>query len=82
NPALADLLFSAITRNSTTRERLMEYVQQLSVEREQEWEIANREAQRCREVLAKRPPQPPVKRPASAPKPEAPAKKAAPTPEP
>ena len=56
NPALADLLYSAISQNSTTRERLKEYARELAVEREKEWEIANREAQRCRGSLAKRPP--------------------------
>lgn len=69
NDALADLLSSAISQNSTTRERLKEYAQQLAVEREQEWEIANREAQRCRESLVKRPPAPPPARKAPAPKP-------------
>lgn len=62
NPALADLLFSAISQNSTTREKLKEYTQQLAADREKEWEIANREAQRCRASLAKRPPAPPSKK--------------------
>ena len=82
NSALADLLFSALSQNSTTLERLKEYVRQLSVEREQEWEIANREAQRCRESLAKRPPALPAKKPAPASKPEAVAKKPVPEPRP
>ncbi len=66
NPALADLLASAISQNSATRERLKEYVQQLATDREKEWEIANREAQRCREILSKRPPSPPSRKAAPA----------------
>jgi len=53
NAALADLLSSLISRNSAARERLKEYTRQLVIEREQEWEVAHREAQRCRESLAK-----------------------------
>ena len=56
NPALADLLSSAISQNTAHRERLKEYTRQLAEEREKEWEVAHREAQRCREGLAKRPP--------------------------
>jgi hypothetical protein len=56
NSALADLLAAAVSKNAATRERLKEYTRQLAVEREQEWEIAHREAQRCRESLAKQPP--------------------------
>jgi hypothetical protein len=63
NAALADLLAAAVSQNSTTREKLKEYARELAVEREKEWEIANREAQRCRATLAKRPPAPPAKKP-------------------
>ncbi len=70
NAALADLLASAISQNSTTRELLKEYTRQLAIEREKEWEIANLEAQRCRAILSKRPPATPRKPPAKpAPKP-------------
>lgn len=65
NPALADLLAAAIGENAATRERLKEYTLQLAVEREKEWEIADREAQRCRGMLAARPPAP-VRKPAPA----------------
>jgi len=57
NAALADLLSSAMSQNSATRELLKDYTRQLVVEREKEWEIANREAQRCRASLAKKPSQ-------------------------
>lgn len=58
NPDLADLLASAMSQNSATRERLREYTRELAVEREKEWQIANEEAQRCRGTLATRPPRP------------------------
>ena len=66
NAALADLLTSAVSQNSSTREKLKEYTRQLAEDREKEWEVANREAQRCRASLAKRPPAPPVKKAAPA----------------
>ncbi len=55
NAPLADLLEAAINRSAAPREKLKEYIRQLAVEREQEWEIAHQEAQRCREGLAKQP---------------------------
>jgi hypothetical protein len=62
NSSVAELVYGAINRNSTIRERLRQYAYQLTLEREKEWEIANREAQRCRETLAKRPPPAPAKK--------------------
>ncbi|MBI3697931.1 MAG: hypothetical protein HY238_24245 [Acidobacteria bacterium] len=62
NASLADLLTAAISQNSATREKLKDYTRQLAEDREKEWEIANREAQRCRATLAKRPPAPPAKK--------------------
>jgi hypothetical protein len=62
NAPLADLLSSAASQNSTTRERLKEYIRQLAGMREQECEVAHREAQRCRGILAKQPPAPPAKK--------------------
>lgn len=56
NPALADLLRSALTSNMNARERLRAYVVDLTSVREQEFEVANREAQRCRAELSKRVP--------------------------
>jgi hypothetical protein len=67
NPGLAQLLYSAISQNSTIRETLKEYMRQLAVEREKEWEIANQEAQRCRVLLSK--PRPAPAKKASPPKP-------------
>lgn len=58
NASLADLLASAMAQNAATRERLKEYARQLASDREKEWEIANREAQRCRTSIAKEPASP------------------------
>lgn len=65
NPALADLLDSAINRNATTREQLKEYTRELAAEREKEWQIANEETQRCRALLFRQPSRPAYKKPAS-----------------
>lgn len=55
NGAVADLLQSAVSRNSGGEDKLKEYMRQLAVEREAEMEIAHNEAQRCREQLVKQP---------------------------
>jgi hypothetical protein len=56
NPALADLLRSTLTANANSRERLRAYIVDLASIREQEFDIANREAQRCRTELSKQTP--------------------------
>ena len=66
NPGIADLMSAAISRNSTTRDQLKQYAYQLTVDREKEWEIANREAQRCRAAISKQAPAPARKAPAAA----------------
>jgi hypothetical protein len=63
NASLAELLASAVGQNMASREQLKEYARELAVEREKEWEIANREAQRCRAALAKKPPVTPAPAP-------------------
>jgi hypothetical protein len=62
NPAVADLLRSMVTSNTTHREQLRSYVVELATIQEQELEIANKEAQRCRAEL--------VRKPAAAPRPQ------------
>ena len=56
NAALADLLDSAGNRATSGEEKLKQYLRQLAVEREAEFEITHNEAQRCRERLARQPP--------------------------
>jgi hypothetical protein len=56
NPALANLMQQALGENSANRDRLRQYVQDLATEKEQELQVADREAQRCRDKLVRQPP--------------------------
>jgi len=51
NPALADLVRAVEGENSVNREKLRQYLTDLAAQKEQEFSIADREAQRCRETL-------------------------------
>ncbi|HYL37537.1 MAG TPA: hypothetical protein VEV17_16600 [Bryobacteraceae bacterium] len=55
NPALADLTQSVLAENSNNRDRLRQYLQDLAAQKEKEFQIADREAQRCRSVLLNQP---------------------------
>ena len=55
NPAVADLLSGVVAENGANRNRLQQYVLELAAEKEQEFTVADREAQRCREFLSKQP---------------------------
>jgi hypothetical protein len=55
NPALADLMQSVVAENSSNADKLRQYVQDLATQKEEEFQVADREAQRCRESLVKRP---------------------------
>jgi hypothetical protein len=55
NPALADLMQSVVSENSSNADKLRQYVQDLAAQKEEEFRIADREAQRCRESLMKQP---------------------------
>ena len=55
NPALASIMESVITENSTNRDRLRQYLQDLATQKEQEFQVADREAQRCRAALLGQP---------------------------
>ena len=56
NPALADLLSGTVAENGANREKLQRYILDLAAQKEQEFQVADREAQRCREFLSKNPP--------------------------
>ena len=58
NPAVADLLQGVMTENSNNRERLKQYLTDLATAKEQEFQIADREAQRCRSAITHQPPAP------------------------
>jgi hypothetical protein len=56
NPAVADLLEATVRANSENRERLRQYIVELAQTKEQECQIMDKEAQRCRATLSKQPP--------------------------
>jgi hypothetical protein len=65
NPPMADLLNSAVAENAGNRDRLQQYILELAAAREQEFLVADQEAQRCRQAISRQPsrePQAPAKR--------------------
>jgi hypothetical protein len=67
NPAVGELLLSVLSENSANRDRLRQYITDLAAQKEQEFSVIDREAQRCRTDL-NRPA--PSQRPAAAKKPQ------------
>jgi hypothetical protein len=55
NPALASIMQSVIAENSNNRDRLRQYLQDLATQKEEEFKVADREAQRCRAALLQQP---------------------------
>ena len=55
NPALADLISGMRTENAGLRQNLKDYMLELAVTKEQEFRIADQEAQRCRTGILKQP---------------------------
>jgi len=55
NPALASLMQSVLAENGANRDRLRQYLQDLAAQKEQEFQVADREAQRCRAALLQQP---------------------------
>jgi hypothetical protein len=55
NPAIADLLHGAMAEGTVNREKLQQYISDLATEKEQQFRVADSEAQRCRGFLAKQP---------------------------
>jgi hypothetical protein len=58
NPAVGDLLIGVAAENSANRDKLRQYITDLASTKEQEFEIADKEAQRCRGQLTKAPAKP------------------------
>lgn len=75
NPAVGDLLVSVVSANSANRDQLRQYITDLAQTKEQEFQVVDREAQRCRGTLMR---QPAVRPAPAAPKPAAAAAPAAP----
>lgn len=55
NPALASIMQSVIAENSANRDRLRQYLQDLAKQKEDEFKVADREAQRCRAAMLGQP---------------------------
>ena len=53
NPALADLLRSVLSENSSSRQQLRQYLVDLAAVKEQEFKVMDQEAQRCREAVTR-----------------------------
>jgi hypothetical protein len=53
SPALADELAGLAAENGANRERFQRYIVELAAQREQEYQIMDHEAQRCRGILAR-----------------------------
>ncbi|MDQ6760461.1 MAG: hypothetical protein M3Z32_11450 [Acidobacteriota bacterium] len=53
NPAIADLLQGVMNENSANRDKLRQFLTDLATQKEQEFQVVDKEAQRCRGVLMK-----------------------------
>ena len=72
NPAVGDLVVAVLGENSTNRQLLQQHITDLAAQNEQEFAVADREAQRCRGAVTGAPARPPARKPAApktAPKP-------------
>lgn len=58
NPALADLIESVASENNADTDRLERYTLQLADDKEQQFIVVDREAQRCRATLSRQPAEP------------------------
>jgi hypothetical protein len=65
NPPLADLIQSVAAEDQADIEKLQTYILELADEKEQEFQVVDHEAQRCRALLSK---QPVSKQPAAPPR--------------
>lgn len=66
NPAVGELLVSVVGANANNRDQLRQYVSDLAQTKEQEFRIADQEAQRCRGSLVQTPARPAAPKPAPA----------------
>jgi len=70
NPSMGDLLVEVMAENFGNRDKLQHYISDLAVQQEQEFSVADKEAQRCRVLLNRqpapaKPPAPKAKKPAT-----------------
>lgn len=71
NPAVGDLLTGVLGESASNRDKLRDYISDLANQKEQEFTVVDREAQRCRTSLNRQPARPAPPK-SSAPKPAAP----------
>jgi hypothetical protein len=74
NPAVGDLVVGVLGESAANRDKLRDYISDLASQKEQEFAVVDREAQRCRTNLNRQPaarPAPAPAKPAAAPKPAA-----------
>ncbi len=55
NPAVGDLLIGVLAENSSNRDKLRQYITDLAGTKEKEFEVADKEAQRCRGIMSRQP---------------------------
>jgi hypothetical protein len=65
NPAVGDLLVGVLAENSSNTDKLRQYITDLAANKEQEFQTAAQEAQRCRGVLNRQPAPAPAKKKAN-----------------
>jgi len=71
NPAVGDLVVSVLGENSSNRELLKQHITDLAAQKEQEFAVVDKEAQRCRGQVTRPAPARPAAPKSTAPKPEA-----------
>lgn len=71
NPAIGDLLVSVVAANSSNRDQLRQYATDLAAQKEQELQVMDQEAQRCRGMVVRQAPTRPAAPKPAAPKPAA-----------
>ena len=61
NPALADLIYSVAAEDTPELQKVQDHILELAAQQEQEYQVVEREAQRCRGAISKQPapPRPP-----------------------
>jgi hypothetical protein len=55
SPELAEQMQTIVSENGTNRDQLRQYMQDLAAQKEQEFKVADTEAQRCRGMLMQQP---------------------------
>src|SRR5690348_15881322 len=64
NPAVGELLAGVIAENAANRDRLRQYITDLAAQKEQEFSVVDKEAQRCRTTVNRAaPPKPAAPKP-------------------